>query len=70
MRTFFNRRICPGIYLAEAEMFVAFVEIFSRCFVEPTSDGQPNINTERVSTLTNLPVEYRIKFTKRTENFT
>lgn len=67
---FFNRRICPGIYLAEAEMFIAFVEIFSRCFVEPTSDGPPNLNTERVSSLTILPVDYRVKFTKRTSNLT
>ncbi|KAI8090421.1 cytochrome P450 [Thamnidium elegans] len=64
-----GRRICPGIYLAEAEMFIAFVEIFSRCFVEPTSDGQPNINTERVSSLTILPVDYRVKFTKRINGF-
>ncbi|KAI8065891.1 cytochrome P450 [Gongronella butleri] len=38
-----GRRICPGIYLAESEMFHAWVQLFSRCTVEPGLDEQGRV---------------------------
>lgn len=55
------RRMCPAIYLAETEIFSAFVQIYSRCMIEPTSNGFPDIGGARVGSLTITPVH----FTKR-----
>ncbi|GAA5808621.1 hypothetical protein MFLAVUS_002013 [Mucor flavus] len=60
-----GRRICPAIYLAETEIFSAFVQIYSRCIIEPTSDGFPDIDGARVGSLTVAPVHFKVKFTKR-----
>ncbi|KAI8090417.1 cytochrome P450 [Thamnidium elegans] len=60
-----GRRMCPAIYLAETEIFSAFVQIYSRCFIEPTSDGFPDIDDARVGSLTIAPVNFKVKFTKR-----
>lgn len=64
------RRICPAISLAETEIFATFVQIFSRCFVEPTSDGLPDIESAVNSGLTTAPVRYKVKFIKRTSSLT
>lgn len=60
-----KRRICPGIYLAEMETFVVFVELMSRCFIEPSEDGMPNIDKAENSGIVISPYPYKVKFTKR-----
>ncbi|KAG2229318.1 cytochrome P450 [Thamnidium elegans] len=60
-----GRRICPAIYLAEVEIFSAFIQIFSRCFVEPTSEGMPDIVGAKNAGLTIWPLPYKVKFTER-----
>ncbi|CEP14774.1 hypothetical protein [Parasitella parasitica] len=62
----FGRRICPGIYLAEVEIFFAFVQLFARCFVEPILPGNyPDIDRAKDAGITVLPLPYHVKFTKR-----
>ncbi|GAA5798502.1 hypothetical protein HPULCUR_003906 [Helicostylum pulchrum] len=65
-----GRRICPAISLAETEIFAAFVQIFSRCSVEPADDGLPDIESAVNSGLTTAPVRYKVKFIKRTNSLT
>ncbi|EPB82552.1 hypothetical protein HMPREF1544_10714 [Mucor circinelloides 1006PhL] len=61
-----GRRICPGIYLAEVEIFFAFVQVFARCFIEPAVPGEyPNLEGGRDAGLTVLPLAYNVKFTRR-----
>lgn len=59
------RRICPAIYLAEVEIFSAFIQIFSRCSIEPTSEGMPDIVGAKNAGLTIWPLPYKVKFTER-----
>ncbi|KAI7864509.1 cytochrome P450 [Spinellus fusiger] len=35
-----GRRICPGIYLAETEMFYAYTTLWARCTIEPVLDSK------------------------------
>ncbi|KAI8886334.1 cytochrome P450 [Backusella circina FSU 941] len=65
-----GRRTCPGIYLAEAEMFCAFIELFSRCRVEPIKDMQgnaiyPNIEDVDDIVIVQLPMPFKVKFVER-----
>ncbi|KAF1806535.1 cytochrome P450 [Mucor lusitanicus] len=63
-----GRRICPGIYLAEVEIFYAFVQVFAKCFIEPVIPGDyPNIDDAKNAGLTVLPKDYQVKFTKRAD---
>ncbi|KAG2196313.1 hypothetical protein INT47_009308 [Mucor saturninus] len=62
-----GRRICPAIYLAEIEIFQAFTQLFSRCFVEPTDAGMPDIVGAENAGLTILPIPYKVKFIKRSD---
>lgn len=64
---FYYRRICPAIYLAEIEIFQAFTQLFSRCFVEPTDAGMPDIVGAENAGLTLLPIPYKVKFIKRSD---
>ncbi|RCH93775.1 cytochrome P450 1 sub A member 2, partial [Rhizopus stolonifer] len=61
-----GRRVCPGISLAEAEVFASFIQVYSRCFIEP-ADGKtmPDIETLKNVGLTVLPAAQKLKFTKR-----
>ncbi|ORZ02475.1 cytochrome P450 [Syncephalastrum racemosum] len=68
-----GRRICPGIYLAENEMFNALVRIFARCTIEPVlgADGKPvypDLNGLRDGGLVVLPLEYKVRFVKREDS--
>lgn len=63
-----DRRICPAIYLAETELFAAFIQIFSRCRIEPTSDGMPDIEGAVSGTLTLMANRYKVKFIKRSDS--
>ncbi|KAG2210501.1 hypothetical protein INT47_002443 [Mucor saturninus] len=60
-----GRRICPAIHMAEVETFVGFVELMSRCFIEPGEDGMPNINKAENGGIVVSPIPYKVKFTKR-----
>lgn len=59
------RRSCPGVYLAEAEMFLAFVQILARCSIEPPSEGMPDINGLINAGLNCLPPPCKLHFIKR-----
>lgn len=66
------RRVCPGTYMAEAEILTAFIQVLSRCSIEPVidSDGKehyPNINHSNNSGLSLTPSPYKIKFVERTK---
>lgn len=61
------RRICPAIYLAEVEIFIAFVELLARCFIEPAASGMPDIGGAKNAGLTLMPIPYKVKFTKRAD---
>lgn len=64
----FNRRICPGISMAEAQLFIALIEIFSTCHILPTSeDGLPDTDNAVNGGLTAPPAPYKAMFVKRTD---
>lgn len=46
-------------------MFMAFVEIFSRCYVEPFDNKMPNIHDKLSGALTVFPKSYQVKFIER-----
>ncbi|CAO3637352.1 unnamed protein product [Mucor hiemalis] len=60
----FGRRVCPGIYLAECELFYAFMQVFSRATIEPAGK-MPDIDSSRNGGLTIPPLHYKVKFVKR-----
>ncbi|KAI8885219.1 cytochrome P450 [Backusella circina FSU 941] len=64
-----GRRICPGIYLAEAEIFNAYISIFSKSTIEPVyKNGQPvfpDISGARSGGGTTLPLRYNVQFVER-----
>ncbi|KAG2205811.1 hypothetical protein INT47_003994 [Mucor saturninus] len=60
-----GRRICPAIHMAEVETFIGFIELMSRCFIEPGEDGMPNINKADNGGIAILPLPYKVKFTNR-----
>lgn len=60
------RRICPGIHLADVEMFSVFVQIYSKCIIEPCG-GMPDIEGAVNAGLVITPNPFKVKFTKRTE---
>ncbi|KAI8879201.1 cytochrome P450 [Backusella circina FSU 941] len=65
-----GRRICPGIHLAEVEIFNAYVNILAKSNIEPIYEsGQPilpNIIDARPGGGTFLPLPYKIRFVERT----
>ncbi|KAG2230638.1 cytochrome P450 [Thamnidium elegans] len=63
-----GRRICPGISLAEAEIFAGFVSILSRCSIVPTDKGMPDINGAINCGLTVLPLPFKVKFVERSNS--
>ncbi|KAI8877873.1 cytochrome P450 [Backusella circina FSU 941] len=64
-----GRRICPGIYLAEVEIFNAFVHIFSRSTIEPIYENgvplYPNMNDARSGGVTTLPLPFNVRVVER-----
>ncbi|KAI7896202.1 cytochrome P450 [Mucor mucedo] len=60
-----GRRICPAIHMAEVETFIGFVELMSRCFIEPGEDGMPDINKAENGGISILPSPYKVKFINR-----
>ncbi|KAI9319319.1 cytochrome P450 [Dichotomocladium elegans] len=68
----FGRRVCPGIHLAEVQMFNILVRIFARCTVEPCLDAQgtpllPDLDAMRDCGVTVLPPHYRARFLARSD---
>lgn len=60
--------MCPAVYMAEVEIFSAFIQIFSRCSVEPTAGGMPDIEGAENAGLTILPHAYKVKFVRRPDS--
>ncbi|GAA5804557.1 cytochrome P450 [Helicostylum pulchrum] len=66
-----GRRMCAGIYMAEAELFVSFVNVIARCSIEPVVDSTgkehfPNIEQAVNSGITLTPESYKVNFVERT----
>lgn len=65
-----GRRICPGIYMAESEMFSWMTQLFSKCTIEPivSSTGEkilPDIESYVDLGSIVSPVPYKIQVIKR-----
>lgn len=63
--------MCPGIYMAEAELFTSFVNVISRCSIEPVVDSTgrehfPNLEHTSNSGITSAPGPYKVNFVERT----
>lgn len=53
--------------MAEAQLFIALVEIFSTCHILPTSEGLPDTDDAVNGGLTAPPAPFKAKFVKRTD---
>ncbi|KAI8352157.1 cytochrome P450 [Choanephora cucurbitarum] len=62
-----GRRICPGIYLAEAEIFFAVIQLLARANIEPADEGLPVLEGAVNAGLSLRPVPYKVKFVRRTD---
>ncbi|CEP10775.1 hypothetical protein [Parasitella parasitica] len=65
-----NNRVCPGIILAENEMFNIVTKVMARCTIKPTNlpNGQsvyPNLNDIRGRGAAVLPGPFRLRFIER-----
>ncbi|KAI8367441.1 cytochrome P450 [Choanephora cucurbitarum] len=60
-----GRRVCPGIYLAEAEIFSAFVQLLARASIEPSDEGLPDLNSTINGGLILQPLPHKLKFVRR-----
>ncbi|KAI8877874.1 cytochrome P450 [Backusella circina FSU 941] len=64
-----GRRLCPGIYLAEVEIFNAFVSIFAKTTVEPIYENGkasfPNYSGAKAGGVTTLPLPFSVRFVER-----
>ncbi|CAO3615735.1 unnamed protein product [Cunninghamella blakesleeana] len=66
----FGRRICPGIYLAETEMFIIWTRLFSRFTIEPAIDENENLVKPNIETVVDggiilEPENYQVRFIER-----
>ncbi|KAI7871317.1 cytochrome P450 [Spinellus fusiger] len=65
-----DQRICPGIYLAETELFLAYTTLWARCTIEPAldSNGEPmyaDIESFVDGGLASSPKPYKVRFVER-----
>ncbi|KAI7872656.1 cytochrome P450 [Spinellus fusiger] len=65
-----GRRMCPGIYLAETEMFLTYVALWACCTIEPVLDskGKPlyaDIEGFVDNGLVLMPKPYKVRFVER-----
>ncbi|KAI9274021.1 cytochrome P450 [Helicostylum pulchrum] len=60
-----GRRICPAINFAEAEVFSAFIQVFSECYIEPASEIFPDLDSGVNLGIAVSPVSYKVKLIKR-----
>ncbi|KAI7873258.1 cytochrome P450 [Mucor mucedo] len=68
-----GRRMCPGIYMAEVELFTTFIHVILRCIIEPVRDMDgkeyvPNIENAVLSGLTSLPAPHKLNFVERIQS--
>ncbi|KAI7879547.1 cytochrome P450 [Mucor mucedo] len=68
-----GRRMCAAIYMAEVELFTAFVQVISRCTIEPVRDidGKeyvPDIDNPVIMGLTLIPAPHKLNFVERTQS--
>ncbi|SAL97641.1 hypothetical protein [Absidia glauca] len=68
-----GRRICPGIHLAEVEMFHVFARLFAKCVIAPPlgADGKErpiDINAAQNAGIVTLPAPYQVRFIPRTDS--
>ncbi|KAI8982663.1 cytochrome P450 [Pilobolus umbonatus] len=59
-----GRRICPGIYLAELELYSAVTTLFSKCTIE-AAETLPSLEKDLTSNLVCQPAPYKVKFVRR-----
>ncbi|SAL99656.1 hypothetical protein [Absidia glauca] len=69
----FGRRTCPGIHMAEVEMFNACTKIFAHCVVAPPldADGKESpvdMNASYQSGIVLLPYPHQLRFLPRTDS--
>ncbi|KAK4512490.1 uncharacterized protein ATC70_003191 [Mucor velutinosus] len=67
-----KKRICPGISLAEAQIFNIVTKVMSRCTIEPAiaSNGQdeyPNLDDGRSVGATVVPGPFKLRFVERSD---
>ncbi|KAL9541409.1 hypothetical protein MBANPS3_009135 [Mucor bainieri] len=61
-----GRRLCPGVQLAEAQIFNALIQVLARCSIEADDElGLPNIDESCSGGVTSMPMPYKLKFLKR-----
>ncbi|KAG2204058.1 hypothetical protein INT47_007052 [Mucor saturninus] len=68
-----GRRMCPGIYIAEVELFTSFIQVLSKCTIEPVRDANgkeqlPDIDHPVTAGLILLPIPYKVNFVERTNS--
>ncbi|KAI9357779.1 cytochrome P450 [Pilaira anomala] len=66
-----GRRVCPGTYLAEAELLTAFIQVLSKCSIEPIIDSNkreiyPVLDHSMDGGLVSIPPPYKVRFVERT----
>ncbi|KAG0180633.1 hypothetical protein DFQ29_000293 [Apophysomyces sp. BC1021] len=67
-----GRRLCPGIHLAEAEIFTVYTHVFANCTIEPSLDAQgqqvyPDIDDAVQKGIVTAPVDYYVRFCERVD---
>ncbi|KAI7868411.1 cytochrome P450 [Spinellus fusiger] len=65
-----GRRICPGIYLAEMEMFLTYINLWARSTVEPALDSNGNFLYGDIESFVDRglvmhPKPYKARFVER-----
>ncbi|KAI7871825.1 cytochrome P450 [Spinellus fusiger] len=65
-----GRRICPGIYLAEMEMFLTYINLWARSTVEPALDSNGNFVYSDIENFVDCgivmhPKPYKVRFVER-----
>ncbi|KAI7872669.1 cytochrome P450 [Spinellus fusiger] len=65
-----GRRMCPGIYLAETQIFLTYVALWACCTIEPVLDSKGNplyadIESFADGGLVFMPKPYKVRFIER-----
>ncbi|KAI9491276.1 cytochrome P450 [Zychaea mexicana] len=66
-----GRRVCPGIHLAEVQMFNVLTRVFAHCTLKPPVDGTlPDLDDCRSGGITISPPPFKARFVRRQQNST
>lgn len=57
-----GRRLCPGTYLAEFEIFTVLVRLLSQCKVETQGNEYPDLNSQTNAGVVITPAPYKVRF--------